>query len=49
MKYYVYISKTKLEMLYGQIKSAKANTREASIGFDIKVLKGDPDKIIKTH
>ena len=41
MKYYVYISRTKVEMLHGQIGAAKANTRDASIGFDLKILKGE--------
>jgi hypothetical protein len=41
MKYYVYVSLTKLEMLYGQIDTPKSKKREASIGFDFKLVKGD--------
>ena len=41
MKYYIYISQTKIDMLYGQIQTAHSETREASLGFDIKLLKGD--------
>jgi hypothetical protein len=41
MKYYVYLSDTKLEMLYGQIYASTDEAREASLGFDIKLLKGE--------
>lgn len=40
MKYYVYLSETKIQMLHAQITLGASRTREASIGFDIKVLKG---------
>lgn len=41
MKYYLYISDSKIEMLYNQIATSTENSREASIGFDLKVLKGE--------
>src|SRR5262245_4239618 len=41
MKYYVYISDSKIEMLYNQIATSTDRSREASIGFDVKVLKGE--------
>jgi hypothetical protein len=40
VKYYVYLSETKIQMLHAQIAQGTSRTREASIGFDIKVLKG---------
>lgn len=40
MKYYVYISESKISMLYAQIANSANLNREASLGFDIKVLKG---------
>lgn len=41
MKYYVYISRTKLDMLYEQIEVLEEKKREAFIGFDIKLIKGE--------
>lgn len=41
MKYYIYISETKLEMLFDQIGHFDQYEKEASLGFDIKVLKGN--------
>lgn len=41
MKYYVYLSDSKIEMLYNQIDHSTDEVREASIGFDVKVLKGE--------
>lgn len=41
MKYYLYISDSKIEMLYSQIATSTGRSREASIGFDVKVLKGE--------
>lgn len=40
MKYYVYVSKNKIDMLFQQTAAATKATREATIGFDVKVLKG---------
>ncbi len=40
MKYYLYLSEEKIEMLFQQLNSASADEREASIGFDWKLLKG---------
>jgi len=40
MKYYTYVSLAKIEMLYGQIGQSTRET-EASLGFDIKILKGE--------
>jgi hypothetical protein len=39
MNYYVYVSRSKIEMLHGQLP--KQGKRERSIGFDIKFLKAD--------
>jgi len=39
VKYYVYASRTKIEMLFSQL--ATPTTRQASIGFDLKVVKGE--------
>jgi hypothetical protein len=41
MKYYLYISDSKIEMLFQQIQVAHSETREASLGFDLKLLKGN--------
>lgn len=40
MKYYVYLSESKVSMLYAQISASPGRSREASLGFDIKLLKG---------
>lgn len=40
MKYYVYISKSKIEMLYSQIAAPEHQKKEALLGFDLKILKG---------
>src|SRR5438093_5085324 len=40
MKYYVYISESKIEMLYSQIGASKDRKKEAVLGFDLKILKG---------
>jgi hypothetical protein len=40
MKYYVYVSPSKVDMLYSQIAAARPNAREATIGFDVKLLQG---------
>jgi len=40
MDYYVYISKSKVDMLYDQIATSKGEKSESSIGFDLKLLKG---------
>jgi hypothetical protein len=41
MKYYVYVSETKLEMLYEQIGASTEQASEASVGFDLKLVKGE--------
>jgi len=41
MKYYVYLSDSKLEMLHDQLAHSTDEVREASLGFDVKVLKGE--------
>jgi hypothetical protein len=40
MKYFTYVSQTKIEMLYSQIEP-DVTERESSIGFDLKLLKGE--------
>ena len=40
MKYYLYLSEPKIQMLHAQISVGTERKREASIGFDLKVLKG---------
>ena len=40
MKYYVYVSESKIQMLFEQTGAAKKGPREATLGFDIKLLKG---------
>lgn len=40
MKYYTYVSDTKIEMLYQQVQSSEQLKKEATFGFDIKLLKG---------
>jgi hypothetical protein len=40
MKYYIYLSESKVSMLYAQISQCTGVKREASLGFDIKLLKG---------
>lgn len=40
MKYYIYLSESKVSMLYAQISLSTDTKREASLGFDIKLLKG---------
>ena len=41
MKYYVYISESKIDMLHSQISQTTAVAKEASLGFDWKFLKGE--------
>jgi hypothetical protein len=40
MKYYVYVSESKINMLFEQTATAIQGKREAKLGFDIKLLKG---------
>jgi hypothetical protein len=40
MKYYIYISESKIEMLYSQIAASEGQKKESLLGFDLKVLKG---------
>jgi hypothetical protein len=40
MKYYVYVSESKIQMLFEQTGAAIKGPREATLGFDIKLLKG---------
>jgi len=39
MNYYVYVSRSKIEMLHGQLP--KQGKRESSVGFDLKFVKAD--------
>jgi hypothetical protein len=41
MRYYIYISETKIDMLFSQIIKSEDERREASLGFDLTVLKGE--------
>jgi hypothetical protein len=40
MKYYIYISDSKVSMLHRQIAQSTGKNREAELGFDIKLLRG---------
>jgi hypothetical protein len=41
MKYYVYISDSKVDMLLPQVPGALKQTIAAKLGFDIKILSGE--------
>jgi len=46
MKYYIYISDSKVSMLHQQIAQTGKRNRESSLGFDVKLLRGH---IKETH
>lgn len=41
MKYYIYVSESKIDMLFSQIARSESEEREASLSFDFAVLKGE--------
>jgi hypothetical protein len=41
MKYYIYVSESKIDMLYSQIVKSDAERREKSVGLDFKFVKGE--------
>lgn len=44
MKYYVYVSKSKIEMLFAQVSRSEQERREAFLGFDIGLFEGGRKK-----
>jgi hypothetical protein len=48
MKYYVYISDTKIEMFYSQLANSEGRESQASLGVDLKVLKAEVKKSHKS-
>lgn len=48
MKYYVYISDTKIEMFYSQLANSEGQDSESSLGVDLKVFKAEVKKSRKT-
>jgi len=49
MKYYLYISDSKVDMLLPQVPGALKQTIAAKLGFDIKILSGEIGTERKTH